>query len=389
MRVLFFSAYNAISGGTIMLFEHAYRLQKKGFDVSITFRDVNPEISFDVFPHNSELNIIEYGDEMKFDIVIATYWTTVYDLSNFNAKHYVYFSQCDERLFYEIQDPTRFWVEQTYTLNRLPIIASAQFLAQRYETEFGADTHYLPYGMDLKKFNPSGRKKEDKIRVLIEGAGLAKIKRVADAFEVVKGIPNIEVWYVTYDGHIEPEWKANRVFRSVPYSEMPKIYRSCDILLKLSEVESFGLPNLEMMACGGAIITSNFTGHEEYARDGENAFVVKIGDVEAARKKLLELIVNRETLNQFKQEGLATANQRNWDTLTPDLNSVLQQILKNQLDGNAEECRNRLLSMHLAFYEQKEMSANLKYLQHWKNQIAKREKNFSYRVAAKLYGPLK
>ena len=389
MRVLFFSAYNAISGGTIMLFEHAYRLQKKGFDVYITFRDVNPKISFDVFPHNSELNIIAYGDEMKFDIVIATYWSTVYDLSNFDAKHYLYFSQCDERLFYEIQDPTRFWVEQTYTLNRLPIIASAQFLAKRYETEFGADTHYLPYGMDLKKFNPSGRRKEEKVRVLIEGAGLAKIKRVSDAFRAIQGIPNIEVWYVTYDGHVEPEWKADCVFRSVPYSEMPEIYRSCDILLKLSEVESFGLPNLEMMACGGAVITSNFTGHEEYAQDGKNAFVVKIGDVEAARKQLLKLILNRKTLNQFKQEGLATANLRNWDTLTPDLNTVLQQILNNQVDGNGEECRHRLLSMHLAFYQQKEISANLKYLHHWKSQIAEREKHLSYRIAAKLYGPLK
>jgi len=388
-RILFVSAYNAISGGTIMLFEHAHRMQNNGYDVSITFKDVNQEISLAVFPHSSDLNIIEYKSETKFDVVIATYWSVIYDLSVFDAKHYVYFSQCDERLFYEMENPIRFWVEQTYTLKNIPIIASAKFLAKRYETEFGADTYYLPYGMDLEKFNPSGRHKNDKIRVLIEGAGKAKIKRVADAFEVVKNIPNIEVWYVTYDNHSEPEWKADRIFRSVPYSEMPEIYRSCDILIKLSEVESFGLPNLEMMACGGAIITSNFTGHEEYAIDGKNAFVVEIGDVASARKRLFELIENRELLNQFKQAGIAAASQRNWDTLTPDLTSVLLSILKKQERGNAEGCIDRLRTMRLAFKERQEMFANLKYLQSWRDQIAEREKQLGYRIAAKFHNIIK
>lgn len=385
MKILFVSAYNAISGGTIMLFEHAYKLQQNGHTVSITFKDVNKEIPFNVFPHSSEINIVEFKSGSEYDIVVATYWTTVYLLHNFDAKHYVYFSQCDERLFFEPNDPTRFWVEQTLTIINLPIVASAQFLADRYKQEFNADSYYLPYGLNLDMFNPIGRTENNKIRVLIEGAGKAKIKRVADAFEAVKGIHNIEVWYVTYDGYVNPDWKPDNIFKSVPYSEMPNIYRSCDILLKLSEVESFGLPNLEMMACGGAIITSDFTGHEEYAVDGENSFVVHVGDIAKTRERLIFLIENPEVLSKFKSEGYRTSLRRNWNTITPDFNTIITQILEKYEYGNKAQCLSRLTNMNLGFMERQNAIANRVYLESWRDSIAKREKHFAYRIASKIH----
>ena len=61
---------------------------------------------------------------------------------------------------------------------------------------------------------------------------------------------------------------------------------SCDVLIKMSRVEGFFMPPLEMMACGGTVLTGKVTGYNEYVVDGYNGLVVEQGDVESAKKKL-------------------------------------------------------------------------------------------------------
>ncbi len=367
-----------------MVFEHAYRLQKKGFNVYITFKHVEPDFKPSVFPHSEDLLIVDYGSLVDVDIVIATYWSTAYDLSDFNASYYLYFCQCDERLFYPTDDINRFWVEQTYSILQLPIVASADFLASKLKAEFASESFYVPYGIDLSKFHPVERPERQKKRVLIEGAGKPAFKRVDDAFKVVQGISNIEVWYVTYDGFVAPNWNPDKVFKKVPHHEMPRIYQSCDILLKLSEVESFGLPNLEMMACGGAVITSNFTGHEEYAIDGLNCFVVDIGDVDFARNRVKELIQDPVVIQKFASNGIQTAFKRNWEELKPDFADQLNALILRIPEGNAKEIFPRLAKISMAY--RKFLSANnqLSYLNDWRDTIIQRENRFIYRIARRL-----
>jgi glycosyltransferase involved in cell wall biosynthesis len=369
-----------------MIFEHAYRLKLKGFDVSITFKHVENGFDSTVFPHSEEISIIEYGSRKEFDFVIATFWSTVYDLSEFQAKYYLYFNQCDERLFYEEADARRFWVEQTYAFTSLLKVASAKLLSDKLSIEFCTKTAHVPYGIDLQKFNSTGRRTaNEKIRLLIEGPGLAKFKRVDDAFKVAAGVDGIEVWYVTYDGHVAPQWKPDKVFSKVPYHEMPNIYRSCDILLKLSVVESFGLPNLEMMACGGAVITSSFTGHEEYAIEGENAFIVDTGDIQNATKRLQLLVNDAEQRSRFGENGLKAAKVRDWHTLKPDYAMILEQIVVENPNGNKDSCLPRLENLSLGFREHEALAAQKTYMDSWQAGIVKREATWMYRIANKLY----
>ena len=382
--VLFICAYSGISGGTIVIFEHAYRLQLKGYDVAITFK--HTEIGFDptVFPHASDISIIEYKSRVDFDFVIATFWSTVYDLADFNATYYLYFCQCDERLFYHENDTTRFWVEQTYSALPIPVVVPAKFLATKLSNEFSSTCFHVPNGINVALFNCEKREVIDNIRVLIEGAGKAWFKRVDDAFQVVNNVPNIEIRYVTYDGFVAEKWKADEVFKKIPYSEMPSIYQSCDILLKMSEVESFGLPNLEMMACGGAVITTAFTGHEEYAVHGENAFVVEIGDIKTAKERLQQLIHNPELRKKFGDNGIETAKLRDWNTLKPDFSSTLEKIESTHPNGNAKIVLPKLQSLSRAFREHESAQAKIKYLEDWKAKISKEEKTLPNRIARKV-----
>ena len=67
-----------------------------------------------------------------------------------------------------------------------------------------------------------------------------------EAFEIVKKLDKdeFEIWFISYGGRSKEWYKYDRFFQKVPYYEMPTIYRSCDILLKTSSLESFSYPPL-------------------------------------------------------------------------------------------------------------------------------------------------
>lgn len=383
--VLFVCSYNNISGGLIMIFEHAYRLQLSGYDTYITFRFTDQKKDYSAFPHSSELNIIDYGTQTEFDIVLATFWSTVYLLTDFKAYHYAYFVQCDERLFYDKDDLNACWAELTYSIPGVVPITSAQCLTRLLTTEFGTPSFHAPCGIDLSLFKPVKKGTHSKVRVLIEGPGKARIKRIDDAFKVTKSVSGIEIWYVTSDGYVAPEWKPDQVFKKVPYHQMPDVYQSCDILLKMSGVESFGLPNLEMMACGGAVITTDFTGHEEYAVDGENSFVVKIGDVETASVRLQQLVDNADLREKFGENGVKTAQSRDWNTLRPDFSMALENLESHYPQGSAQLAFPKLKALSKAFQERELLLNKLQYLENWKQNLVKREKHLYYRISNKLH----
>ena len=116
---------------------------------------------------------------------------------------------------------------------------------------------------------------------------------------------------------------------------MAAVYSSCDVLLKLSVVEGFFLPPLEMMSCGGTAIVTDVSGHEEYVKHEENALVIKMDDLEGARRAVIRLRDDQELLSRLKKNALATADNTTWDLAKsayqlclPKINSESQDLGK-------------------------------------------------------------
>jgi glycosyltransferase involved in cell wall biosynthesis len=96
----------------------------------------------------------------------------------------------------------------------------------------------------------------------------------------------------------------------------------------MSKVESFAMPPLEMMACGGTVIINKVTGYDEYIVDGYNALVVEQGDVKSARQKLELLMNDKMLLEKLIEGGLETARQWTWEYS----NNKLVQTLEGQME---------------------------------------------------------
>lgn len=98
-----------------------------------------------------------------------------------------------------------------------------------------------------------------------------------------------------------------RLADSLSQAELIKEYQAADVFLATGYPEGFGLPPLEAMACGAAVVGFTGGGASEFMRDGETALVAEDGDCEDAARKLLQLLNDEPLKERLRDEGSRTA----------------------------------------------------------------------------------
>lgn len=176
-------------------------------------------------------------------------------------------------------------------------------------------------GVDLSHFYPARKKNRGTVRILYVGQ-LAKVKGVDDllaAFEkIYQKEKNIELW-VCGGGPLR-EMVLDLAKRApvnylnyVGYSDLPRIYRQCDIFCSPSKdfkyfsilpggEEWFSYTLMEAMASGLPVV-ANFCGGVEEEVGGKN-LLVNQGDIDSLVKALKRLIKDpdlREKIGRFNR----------------------------------------------------------------------------------------
>jgi len=154
------------------------------------------------------------------------------------------------------------------------------------------------------------------LRILVEGPSGIKFKGVDRALRIAMKT-GCEVWFVEGKGDkiILDGICAHRHFCRVPIEKMRYLYSSCDILLKLSRVESFAYPPLEMMACGGIPVVGDVEGVHEYMVNEYNGFIVDTDNEEEIGRVLARVINDRDLRERIKKGCRETVLQHScWDT---------------------------------------------------------------------------
>ncbi|WP_059105136.1 N-acetyl-alpha-D-glucosaminyl L-malate synthase BshA [Shouchella shacheensis] len=77
-----------------------------------------------------------------------------------------------------------------------------------------------------------------------------------------------------------------------------------DLMLLLSEKESFGLVALEAMACGVPVIGTKVGGIPEVIEDGVSGYLCELGDTECVATRAVELLKNKKKLADFREAAL-------------------------------------------------------------------------------------
>lgn len=109
---------------------------------------------------------------------------------------------------------------------------------------------------------------------------------------------------------------------------LAELYSISDLMLLLSEKESFGLVLLEAMACGVPAIGTNIGGIPEVIVDGETGYLCEVGDVETAAARATGLLRNHELHQQFSKAAFDRVNETfRSDHITAQYEAIYQQLV--------------------------------------------------------------
>jgi len=318
LDVVFIAGSLGISGGTYVILEHARYLQRHGASVTIipTIGAGKPIPNW--HPALDEITVATF-EELKdrtFDVAIPTWWPTVYELPRLRFRHAVYLVQSIESRFYAQGDNYSQAVaaEMTYRLG-LPAITIARWMETYLSLEHGMPAFLVRNGIAKERYSPDGpafaARRTDSVRALVEGPVGIEMKGVAAAVDACRTAGFDEVWLLTSSKATEFPG-VDRVFSQIPAAETAFVYRSTDVLVKLSQVEGMYGPPLEMFHCGGTVVTWDVTGCEEYVVDGYNGIIHQLGDFDGLQRSLRKLSSDRDYLEMLKANALSTAAR--WPT---------------------------------------------------------------------------
>jgi len=347
-RVVFLVGSTGISGGTNLILQNALGLANSGCAVTIAAMNVADGPSWHPALDRLTVTTLDRAAGESYDAAIATWWPTVYQLPRFRANNYVYFVQSIESRFMALDPKGRRHEELAHLTYRfgLDIVTIARWIEIFLGRELGQPAYLVRNGIDKNNFTEHGRSLEKRPtilgqspRLLVEGPPSVAFKGVAPAISAAREAGYEDIWLV---GPNAGSLTGVRSFDSVPYTQMGQIYRSCDILLKLSEVEGMYGPPLEMFHCGGTAVTFDVTGYSEYIQHGTNALVAPMGNIESVVDHLVSLRSDRALLARLQLGALETA--RAWPSIA-DTRSDFARTLLSLMSAPDREFTRTLLEI--------------------------------------------
>ena len=294
LRVTFLAPHVRIAGGVRAILGYADRLARRGHDVTLVVptsgrlaawrrnsRRMGPDWIPGFRPRLEWVARWSADSLPDADVVVATAWQSAAIVAaapeRCGAKFYLV--QHYESLYHG--DPAA--VDATYRLP-LAMVVISTWLRDVMRERFARDAEVLvtPVDRDLFHRVPAAVT-TSRPRVLMlhhEYAWKGVTDGLAAVARVKRAVPGLRL----IGFGVKPPREAmpyDEFHANPPQRELAALYSGCDIYLCPSWDEGLGMPSMEAMACGVALVTYDNGGSRDYARDGETALVATRRDVEA------------------------------------------------------------------------------------------------------------
>jgi glycosyltransferase involved in cell wall biosynthesis len=184
--------------------------------------------------------------------------------------------------------------------------------------------HTIPHGVDMRTFHPEPREKSPVPSILFVGTRDGRkrgsflidiFQRVvrpayADAVLMFVGPPGANAPGITYHTGIDDE-------------ELASLYRRAWVYASPSTYEGFGLPYMEAMACGTAVLATPNAGSREVIGAHSNGRLV---EDDAFGSSLLELLSDAGRRRASEAAGMLRAREFSLDVMIDRYEALLTQL---------------------------------------------------------------
>jgi glycosyltransferase involved in cell wall biosynthesis len=129
-----------------------------------------------------------------------------------------------------------------------------------------------------------------------------------------------------YEGYIERLGLTSYVrwIGFVDEEDKPVLYRNAETFVFPSRYEGFGLPPLEAMACGTAVVTSNSSSLPEVI--GDAGFAVHPDAAREMAGAIIATVVQENLAAELRQKGLQQAAKFSWEKTATETLLVYDQV---------------------------------------------------------------
>jgi alpha-1,3-rhamnosyl/mannosyltransferase len=109
---------------------------------------------------------------------------------------------------------------------------------------------------------------------------------------------------------------------------LPTLYNGARALLFPSLYEGFGLPPLEMLACGGAVLASPAGAVAEVA--GRKAHLLDPGDGDGWRQAIMRVTTDEDWWLELRRGAVESARPFTWERCAEETLAVYQRVLTGE-----------------------------------------------------------
>lgn len=220
----------------------------------------------------------------------------------------------------------------------LKIIVVSSWLQEVVASKYGLKSTIVKNGIDTELFRRSEKLVKTDYKVVAAICNLELWKgsmHIVSAFEILhkkrddirfimlgRTLPSLP-----FDMDAVPNFPVPVIYFNEPNQlDIPSIYSSADVFVSASDVEGFGLPVLEAMACGIATVTTDNGGNRDFVKDKFNTLISSNNPEELA-DKIITLLDNKSLRESLSSEGVQTARSMTWDKSMSDFFKSLQILI--------------------------------------------------------------
>ncbi len=280
----------------------------------------------------------------------------IHILKNFNQKIIVTFHgadiQIEKSINYGYRLNKKYDIFLKNTLRKIDKFTYISETIKKDLVELGIDKNklvYCPNTVDIEKFQKSIVKENDENKIFhfITVARFSEKKKGLDLIQetTIKLIEKNIMFKWKIIGENSKILNENKFIKShseffdiienientdeefFPHSDLINHYKSSDLYVNLSRIESFGITFIESLASRIPIISFRSKGIEEIISDNFNGFLIRNNNLSELVNKINELYHNRSIIKNMKKNCVESVEKFDLDQVSKKLISIYKGLI--------------------------------------------------------------